>query len=153
MDISFLKTIKKVFSKYEDISFVYVFGSFARFLKSEEKIRFNDIDLAIYVSGFKHLLEGNKDSVQKKYSHSSSPLRMEMKLEKIIEDLAGIPVDVRILNYAPIAFQYNVIKEGAIVLDNDKDLRADFENLVFKKYFDYIHLRNEYLGNVRNATV
>ena len=74
-------------------------------------------------------------------------------MEKIIEDLAGIPVDVRILNYAPIAFQYNVIKEGAIVLDNDKDLRADFESLVFKKYFDYIHLRNEYLGNVRNATV
>jgi hypothetical protein len=55
---------------------------------------------------------------------------------------------MRILNTAPLAFQYNVRKDGIVIIDKDKDIRADFEGLVFKKYFEYVHLRNEYLKNI-----
>ena len=64
-----------------------------------------------------------------------------------------MPVDVRILNKAPISFVYHVIKDGIIVVDKNSDLRADFEGLTCKKYFDFRHLRIEYLKEVANAPV
>jgi hypothetical protein len=74
---------------------------------------------------------------------------MERELEKLIH----ITVDVRILNSAPLSFVYQVIKGGITIVDKNKDLRADFEGITIKKYFDFQHLRNEYLREVANATV
>ena len=67
--------------------------------------------------------------------------------------LIRMPVDVRILNRAPISFVYQVIKGGITIADKNKDLRADFEGLTLKKYFDFQHLRNEYLKEVANAPI
>jgi hypothetical protein len=38
-----------------------------------------------------------------------------------------------------------------VIVDNNKSLRSDFEGLVYKKYFDFEHLRNEYLREIKNA--
>jgi hypothetical protein len=50
-----------------------------------------------------------------------------------------------------VSFVYNVLKGGFVIVDNDKSLRCDFEGLVYKKYFDFQHLRNEYLREIKNA--
>ena len=76
-----------------------------------------------------------------------------MELENELEDILHIPVDIRIINNAPLSFQYNVLKTGKVIVDGDKTLRADFEGLIFKKYFDFVHLRNEYLRETLNDQV
>lgn len=113
------------------ILFAYIFGSFV------SGDSFNDIDVGIYISG---------ESV-------ASPLKMELQLEIELPDLVHLPVDVRVMNFAPLSFNYNILKEGTIILDNESSLRADFEGLIYKKYFDFKHLSNEYLKEIANAPI
>ena len=42
-------------------------------------------------------------------------------------------------------------QDKIVVLDRDSLLRSDFESLVFRKYFDYKHLIDEYLMGIRSA--
>lgn len=121
---AFLKT-----KKY--IQFAYIFGSF-----SSGK-SFNDIDVGIFVS----------------HEKPDSLLSLELEIERELGDILHIPVDVRIINSAPPSFVYNILKSGSVIVDNDESLRTDFEVLVFKKYFDFKHLRNEYLREIINAPI
>ena len=141
-----IEKITNFIKSKEDIRFAYVFGSFALAnvsaksrtnveISSLNKKNFNDIDMGIYLS---------KDSTQ-------DTLSLELELENELESILHIPIDVRIINYAPLSFQYNVIKTGILIVDNDTDFRVDFEGLTLKKYFDFVHLRNEYLREIVNA--
>jgi predicted nucleotidyltransferase len=121
--------ISDILKAKEYILFAYIFGSFV----SEDG--FKDIDVCVFIS-----------SVENK-----SPLKLELKLEGEIGDAIHIPVDIRIINNAPASFIYNVLKGGIVIVDNNKSLRSDFEGLVYKKYFDFQHLRNEYLREIINA--
>ena len=121
--------ISDILKAKEYILFAYIFGSFV----SEDG--FKDIDVGVFIS-----------SVENK-----SPLKLEFKLEGEIGDAIHIPVDIRIINNAPASFIYNVLKGGIVIVDNNKSLRSDFEGLVYKKYFDFQHLRNEYLREIINA--
>ena len=38
-----------------------------------------------------------------------------------------------------------------VILDQDSNLRADFENLTLKKYFDFSFFRRRYLEDVSHA--
>ncbi|ACI19832.1 type VII toxin-antitoxin system MntA family adenylyltransferase antitoxin [Dictyoglomus thermophilum] len=126
-----IEIIKEELEKRENILFAYIFGSFV------DSEKYNDIDIAIYVSDF------NREKV----------LDMEFELERILEDKLKIPFDVRIINEAPLGFVYNVLKNKIIVLDRDSLLRSDFESLIFRKYFDYQHLIDEYLREIKNASI
>jgi uncharacterized protein len=126
-----IKNISDVLKAKEYIIFAYIFGSFA----SEGS--FQDIDVGIFISGVK----------------DRSPLRLELETESELEDAIHIPIDVRIINNAPLSFIYNILKNKIVIVDNDKSLRADFEGLIYNNYFDFQHLRNEYLREVINAPV
>ena len=123
--------ISDVLKKKENLIFAYIFGSFI----SED--HFKDLDIGIFVS---NRIVG-------------SPLRLELEIEGELEDAVHIPVDVRIINNAPLPFVYNVLKSGFLIVDNNRHLRADFAGLVYKKYFDFQYLRNEYLREIINAPV
>lgn len=121
--------ITDILKAKEYILFAYIFGSFV----SEDA--FKDVDIAIFTSGVE----------------SESPMKLELTLEGEIEYAIHIPVDIRIINDAPVSFIYNVLKGGIVIVDNNKSLRSDFEGLVYKKYFDFQYLRNEYLREIKNA--
>jgi len=125
-----IQKLSNVLRDKHNIIFAYIFGSF-----SSEK-SFKDIDIGIFIS-----------------DNESDALKIELNMEREMEDLIRMPVDVRILNRAPISFVYQVIKGGITIADKNKDLRADFEGLTLKKYFDFQHLRNEYLKEVANAPI
>lgn len=126
-----IEKISDVLKAKEYIIFAYIFGSFA----SEDS--FQDIDVGIFISGVK----------------DRSPLRLELETEGELEDAVHIPVDVRIINNAPLSFIYNILKIGIVILDTNESLKADFEGLICKKYFDFHHLRKEYLREIINAPV
>jgi hypothetical protein len=124
-----LDHISALLQSRDNILFGYVHGSFAR----EEK--FADIDIGIFL----------------KNPGSLDPLDIELELEAALQSFTRFPVDLRILNFAPLSFVYNVIKESILVVDKDADLRADFEGKTFKKYFDFAPYRKRYLKEIANA--
>lgn len=111
-----------------DLVAAYVFGSFVT------ADAFSDLDLGLLLS--------------KKPSH---PLLLELDLENELEKTVACPVDVRVLNGAPISFIQSVIRTGEVIVDVDPNRRADFEGLILKKYFDFAPFRARYLAEVTNA--
>jgi hypothetical protein len=106
----------------------YIHGSF---IKDRP---FSDIDIGIIIST-------SKEDI----------VAYELALEAALERTIKYPVDVRVLNHAPLSFCQNVIREGKVVLDRDPIARSDFEGLTLKKYFDFYRFRRRYLEDVTNA--
>lgn len=128
---SIIEGISSRLREQKHITFSYIFGSFAQ----EEK--FSDIDIGVFVS--------------EKISKES--LNFEFDLEEEIKSFTHLPVDVRIINHAPLSFVYHVIKEGILIVDKDAGKRADFEGIIFKKYLDFAFFRRQYLKEVPNAPI
>jgi hypothetical protein len=55
------------------------------------------------------------------------------------------PIEVRVLNKAPLLFRYNVLRYGEPVLVFDDDLRCDFVEATLANYFDFAPFRKMYL--------
>ena len=110
--------LKTHFSKRDDVAFAYIFGSFS------EGNSFRDIDVAVY------LLEYNEESVP------------ESDLSFALSKSTGYPVEVMILNRAPVSFQLSVLKKGVLLVSKSEDLRTDFIDDVGRRYREYSHFRN-----------
>lgn len=126
-----IERISSQLKEYRNIIFAYMFGSFV----SQKK--FSDIDIGIFVS----------------HESNTNSLNFELKIEKKIQSLVHLPVDVRVVNNAPLSFVYHVIKEGILIKDEAPSQRADFEGLIFKKYLDWAFFRKQYLKEVINAPI
>ena len=115
--------IKAFLRGQPDIIFAYLHGSF---LKAD---RFRDIDMALFLR-----------------NPTSSTLQAEIRLEEELSRvIKRFPVEIRVLNYAPLSFRYNVIKDGcAIAVFNDA-LRCEFVESTLRDYFDFAPFRKLYL--------
>jgi predicted nucleotidyltransferase len=114
----------------QDIIAAYLFGSFVA------SDAFRDIDVALLTE-----------------PTSADPLNLELRLENQLEESLKYPVDVRVINKAPISFCQNVFRTGEVILDRDPNKRADFEGRILKEYFDFAPYRRRYLQEVINAPV
>lgn len=108
--------------KENHILFAYLHGSF---LQNE----FRDIDIGIYTE--KNLSKKNQ-------------LSYELSFEEKLQHSIFHPVDVRILNNAPLSFSFSVIKNGIVLFCKDEDKRIDFETRIFTKYHDFDFYRERY---------
>ncbi len=122
---SILKSVAEFLAdRYPEILAAYVFGSFAR------EQPFGDLDIAVLLA---------------------TSLKFELTLEGDLEKSVHIPVDMRVLNRAPQPFQYNVIREGKLILDQDPNRRAAFEGNVIKQYLDFSRFRRRSLREIAIA--
>jgi len=128
------KIIAKISSclsqRHDEIITVYIFGSF---ISSRS---FSDIDIGVITT-----IELN-DS-----------LEFELELENRLEKAIKYPVDVRVLNQAPISFSQNVFRTGRVIIDKNPNVRADFVSRILKQYFDFSPFQQRYLQEVLNAPV
>lgn len=126
-----LEVLTGVLEKERGLCAAYVHGSFV------EKGPFRDIDIALHyhpVPEF-NLLDRELD--------------LEMALEEaLIEAGFRVPMDVRIINQAPLSFRYRVIKDGDLLFARDDNCRVDFEVVTFSEYFDFAPFRAAYLKEV-----
>ena len=120
----------KAVSGYREVAFAYIHGSFVT------DISFNDIDIALHIT-------------PNSYTHYSqqreTTLDFVIPLERALENELPYPVDIQLLNEAPLSFRYRVIHDGELIVDNDPNLRSDFEYLTRVEYFDFRPRRREYL--------
>lgn len=123
--------VQRVLEEKREVLFAYIFGSFV------DREVYQDIDIALYLES----------------PRKEQMLPFELALEEELEERLHTPFDVRVINYAPLSFVYQVLARGILVLDRDTARRAAFESLVLREYFDFRHLLQEYLRETRNAPV
>jgi hypothetical protein len=82
-----------------------------------------------------------------------SSLELELDLEARLPKALTHPVDVRILDAAPLSFQNAVIRDGRPLVDAEPNRRASFEGLARKRYFDFAIFRRRYLKETAHAGI
>jgi len=102
-----------VLTNRDEVVFAYIYGSFV------EGLPFHDIDVGIYIS-----------KIDEKEA-SSYNLALGQALSKEIQ----MPVDVRILNFAPVLFLYHVIR-GNVIFDRDEETRSRVVERTIQRYLD-----------------
>ena len=114
-----------------EIDFAFIHGSF---VTAES---FGDIDVAVYLAE----------------KITGPPVSYEIFLEMELEKSLKYPVDVRILNSAPLSFRYQVIKNGAVLFERDADRRANFQAGTIDMYLDFAPFRERYRKEVLGLEV
>lgn len=70
---------------------------------------------------------------------------LKLKLLTLFRQFYGTnKIDLVILNNCPIILAMNVIKEGKIIHETDREYRVIFETHVMSKYFDRLYYEQRY---------
>ncbi|MBI4584897.1 MAG: nucleotidyltransferase domain-containing protein [Planctomycetes bacterium] len=113
--------LREELNRQPEIVFAYAHGSFVK----EEKFR--DLDVGIYL-------------------HETQGIFYESDLSYRLTRRLGVEVEVREIQEAPLAFQMAVLRDGKLLFSRDEELRTDFIERVSKRYPEYAHFRNLFLG-------
>ena len=97
----------------DEVVFAYVFGSFL------EEETFHDIDIGIYLSEIPQ-----EESTQ-----------YGLALNQTLSSNLRIPVDVRVLNFAPVSFLYHVIR-GKLIVERDEEVSTTLVEQTIQRYLD-----------------
>jgi predicted nucleotidyltransferase len=114
---SLTQQIRESLDDCEDILFAYLYGS-AAYGPTRSA---GDIDIAVY------LMPATADEYLKKEAALTSLL---------VSGLHTDDIDLRILNVLPVVLQYDILKEGILVLSRDEMQRAEFETSVMLRFFE-----------------
>ncbi|NCO61536.1 MAG: nucleotidyltransferase domain-containing protein [Deltaproteobacteria bacterium CG_4_8_14_3_um_filter_51_11] len=126
-----MRILARNIEPHAEILFSYLHGSF---LAGDSP---KDIDIGVYLSRI-----------------PDSPLNYELNLEVALSDAVRIlPVDVRVLNSAPLPFQYAVLKDGIPLVVNDEEARCAFQERTIMRYFDFEPFLRRYLEEAFRVAV
>ncbi len=114
----------------EGIIFAYLHGSFA------EGKAFRDIDVGVYVEEFR---------VPRKQA-----LDFEISVSTKLQETIRIPVDLRVINYAPLSFQY-YSTTGILLMCKEDEVHVDFLTKTRSLYFDFKPASERFLKEMLHA--
>ena len=107
-----LDRLRRELMGMEDIVFAYVHGGFV------ERDEFRDVDVAIWI----------RDPEKAFYYTVDFSAKLEIKFK--------LPIDVHVLNEAPLSFKYHVFTKGVLLFSKDEDFRRRKLDEVVRKYID-----------------
>jgi hypothetical protein len=113
--------LKQFFTAKPEVALAYVYGSF---LRRED---WRDLDVAVLIE---RAAEGPE----------IDPFRRGLRLAAELEEFLGRPyreVDLRVLNGDSLAFQYEVIKTGELLVSRDEQTRILYESRLIIEYLDF----------------
>ena len=110
--LKLLERLKGRLKEAGAVVFAYVHGSFM------ERDSFRDLDVAIWIRNPGKAFYYTVDF--------SAKLEVEM----------GVPVDVQVLNEAPLPFKHYIFTRGRLLLSRDENLRLRLVNEVVRQYVD-----------------
>jgi len=118
------KALLHALQEEDKILFAYLHGSFG-------VLPFRDIDIGAYCSI-------SDDEV----------FDFELEMSSKLEMASGYPVDFKVINYAPLGFQFSVFNEGTLLFEKDRASRLDFLENIGLKYMDYFELSKSYFNEL-----
>lgn len=95
------------------LTFAYLYGSFV------ESQPFHDVDVGVYLENVR----------------ADRVTAMALDLAQRLSDRARVPVDVRILNVAPVSFLYHALR-GQLVFCRDDAVLAEVMERTVSRYLD-----------------
>jgi predicted nucleotidyltransferase len=105
--------MRKILESRAEIVFAYLFGSFS------DDLPFHDLDVGVYT-------EGIRESEVTFYAFRlAEKLSVELRL----------PVDVRVLNFAPVTFLYHVFR-GELIHEKNELVRSQVMERTVQRYLD-----------------
>jgi len=135
MRIKFSQKHKNQFKKL-GILCIYLFGSQAQ----GKTHPLSDVDIGVVFEDPQKYKDKTLDVYSKLYDIITdvlpkSYLRRRFKLREHEFDLV-------FLQFAPLSFQFSVIKDGKVLYEKDRKKRLDYEEYVMKRNCDLEYLRN-----------
>ncbi|MBW1696344.1 MAG: nucleotidyltransferase domain-containing protein [Deltaproteobacteria bacterium] len=114
----------RLLEQRKEIIFSMLHGSFV------SNDRFRDIDVAVWLAEDK--------------MYPKDTLDYELSLSVEISYELNLPVDVKVLNFAPLGFQYYAVS-GRLLTCTDDDFRVDTIVSIWNRYFDFLPKSKEFL--------
>ncbi|MGQ9554627.1 MAG: type VII toxin-antitoxin system MntA family adenylyltransferase antitoxin [Anaerolineae bacterium] len=112
----------RAYLRQEGAVLAYLFGSVARGNAGP----LSDVDVGVLFPGV---------------MSSGQAFDANLRLAARVPALLGRPADVVVLNAAPPLLRFVIIDEGIILLNDDDNLRVEFEARTIMEYLDTKHLR------------
>ncbi len=109
--------VRDYLSTQEDVLAAYLFGSRAQGRARPQ----SDVDIAV-------LLREDLDS--------EARLFRRLSLGDALEQRLGRPVDLVVLNDAPLRLRHQVLRHGKLIFERDREARVEFEVRTGKLYAD-----------------
>ncbi len=120
------KTLSDRFASQPEIAAVYLFGSVARGTQHSR----SDVDLGIlYEETPPRTLSGRP-----------------FGLEADLTELVGLPVQIVVLNDAPVDLIHRVLRDGILIQENNPGRRIAFEVRARNEYWDLKPVLDRYRG-------
>lgn len=110
-----------------EVVFAYLHGSVL------EGLPYHDLDVGLYL--------------EPGHPAAGAPYDYEMQVAVELTQALHFPVDVRVLNRAPLGFQHSVV-QGELLLVRDGDRLADYIEDVARRYTEFAQLGHAYLVEV-----
>lgn len=110
------ETIACILSARPEVILVFLFGSFV------DRPQFRDVDVGVVVDS--------------RRVPETATFDFASELATELEWATRLPVDLNVLNYAPIALRYSASR-GEPLLCKDEGLRDGFVDLAWKEYLDF----------------
>jgi uncharacterized protein len=107
------------FQYQEDVDLAYLFGSYAR----RQAGTLSDLDVAVLMAG-----HPDKEACLKTRLRFMGDLSNLLSFEEI---------DVVILNCAPPALRYHILRDGIIMFNRDEDRRIEFTLNTVNRFLDF----------------
>jgi predicted nucleotidyltransferase len=143
--VAVLDALRRVLEAQEEVVFAYVYGSFL------DDRPFHDVDVAVY-------LEGLAEPEMSKFAMDLAR-DLEESLSLVLsgaaadrEGDADPPVDVRVLNQAPLGFRYHVFRGRPLVSRNEA-LRTQVVERTVSRYLDLKPLRQRALKEAMTSWI
>jgi predicted nucleotidyltransferase len=134
-----IKEFGNIFSKRENISAVYIFGSVAK----GHSGKLSDVDFAIlYEPNFSYDRHTFNDELMMSYE-------LELILRK---HNLSYQVDIVNLNKVGLVFQHNVVSSGKVIYESSRPSRIKFEANLISYYCDFkptLDFMNKYYNKGR----
>lgn len=125
-----IAAIQAVLIDVDDIVAVYLFGSTVQ----NRSHRFSDVDVAV-------LFEEEMDA--------ATMFRRSLVIGAELETQLSAPVDVVVLNRAPIFMRFNIIQTGMLIVERRRTERCRFQMKAMNSYYD----AKPYLDYQRNEAI
>lgn len=119
-----LAAVRAALARVPEVRLGYVFGSAA-----EGRAEPGDLDIAVLLAA----APGGR-------AGGGAGLRSELDLRAAVEEAArGVPCDLVILNAAPLALAFEVLRTGKPIIEHDPEERIEFEAGIMSRMHDWRH--------------
>jgi predicted nucleotidyltransferase len=132
------ENLSRCLAEKKEILFAYVLGTF---LTRDD---FDDIDVGIFLDPQK--IPG----IDTLHYELELAVEMENRLKPGEIFKRYIPLDIKIINDAPVTFRYSV-STGKLLFSKDEDAREEFVCRTWQEYFDFQYVLDTYYREVVDA--